>query len=115
MSLNQMVILACGPMLLLSEGAKDEPLSWLIMLFTITVPIAAGTLIAVKGLQWLSRNRSPLSWAFDVYLDHHAGPGGSIARTLHMMLLPCFRKGKFFYDVDTYQRNGNMGVISDAA
>jgi hypothetical protein len=114
MSFVQMLIIVVGPMMLLADGGKDF-LSWIIMLFTISVGVCVSVLIAVKGLQWLTKNRSPLSWAFDVYLDHHGGPGASTARTLHLMLLGYFRKGKFFYDVDSYSRNGSVGVIMDAA
>jgi hypothetical protein len=115
MSMVQMIIIVVGPMMLLANGGKSEFLSWIMMLFTISVALVAGSLVAIKGMQWLTRNRSPLSWAFDVFLDHHAGPGGSTARTLHLMLQGYFRNQKLFYDVDSYQRNGSIGVIMDAA
>merc|ERR1711988_1718817 len=102
MQMVQMVIMVGGPMMLLSENGESAFLSWTIMLFTLSVAVTAGILISVKGFQYLSRNRTPLSWAFDVYLDHHAGPGGGSARVLHLLLSVggYFRKGKFFYDVD---------------
>jgi hypothetical protein len=111
----QMIIIVCGPMILLSEGGKSDFLSWMIMLLVLSVGITAALLVSIKGLQWLSRNRTPLSWAFDVYLDHHAGPGGCSARALKLILASHCRKGKVFYDVDSYQRNQNIGVIMDAA
>merc|ERR1711988_273011 len=105
--------MVCGPMMLLSEDGKNDFLSWTIMLFTCSVGVAAAVLIIIKGLQYVTRNSFALSWAFDVYLDHHAGPGGSTARTLHLMMIGYFRKGRFFYDVDSYMKNHNIGVVMD--
>jgi hypothetical protein len=81
----------------------------------ISVFVIAAIIVAIKGLQFISKSRSPLSWAFDMFLDHHGGPGGSTARTLHLILTGCIRPGKLFYDVDSFQRNHNVAVVMDAA
>jgi hypothetical protein len=120
MSFVQCLIIVCGPMMLLSDGGKSVFLSALMMIFVISVFIIAAVLVGIKGFQWLCTHLckdfdAPGFWNFDVFLDHHAGPGGCSARALHLLLLGTFRKGKFFYDVDSYMRNHNIGVVMDAA
>jgi hypothetical protein len=116
-SSTQMLILSIGGMSVY-EGLRSDALAWVVMLLIILVFAISGILILIKGCQWLSRNRSPFSWCFDVFLDHHGGVGANACRVLAFMFQGMVRPNKFFFDADVFyvgRAAGSLAVIMDAA
>jgi hypothetical protein len=112
----QLMILGVGAMSIYSGTLKSNFMSWCLMLMTISIAVTSSILVLLKGLQYLSKNRSPGSWCFDIFLDHHAASGGNAVRVLQVFLTSAVQRGKVFYDVDWYMANkGVLGVITDAA
>ena len=50
-------------------------------------------IVLLKGMQWLSKNRSPGPWDFDIP-DHHNANGGSTVRLLQVFLTQVVSAGK---------------------
>jgi hypothetical protein len=93
-------------------------LSWVLLFLIGLAFLVSGLTILVKGAQWMSKNKSPLSWNFDVFLDHHGGAGANATRVVVTVFHDIFRPGKVFYDADSFfhgRARGNLGVIMDAA
>merc|ERR1719424_536740 len=88
-------------------------LSWGLVILTSSVWLIAGILLLRCCLQIVTTGKSPGSWAFDVFIDHHAGSGAITARALQMILYRICKK-KVFYDVDEQLQSGSIGVICDA-
>jgi hypothetical protein len=115
-SMTQMIILVLGAMAPLSSyGANYSPLAYVSVTSLAAVFIVCGFIIAMKGGQFISKGRTPLSWCFDIFYDHHGGSGATGARIIHVLFNDTFRPGKVFYDVDTWVRWRAMCVIADAA
>jgi hypothetical protein len=118
-SFSQVIIVAIGSMASLpgSEGGETDFLSWCLMLICFSVGLVCCIIVLLKFGQFVSKGKTPGSWAFDVFFDHHMGAGANTARVLMHMYKYMFRKGKVFYDVDKYlvYRDSSIGVIMDAA
>ena len=114
-SYTQASIMAIGSMS--AYGAAGQQfsvlLSWGLVILTSSVWLIAGILLLRCCLQIVTKGKSPGSWAFDVFIDHHAGSGAITARSLQMILYRIC-KGKVFYDVDEQLQSGSIGVICDA-
>ena len=41
----------------------------------MSIFLSSFIIVLLKGTQWLSKSRSPGSWAFDMFLDHHNAGG----------------------------------------
>merc|ERR1719424_2465098 len=82
-------------------------LSWGLVILTSSVWLIAGILLLRCCLQIVTTGKSPGSWAFDVFIDHHAGSGAITARSLQMILYRIC-KGKVFYDVDEQIQSGSI-------
>merc|ERR1719440_1754249 len=87
----------------------------ILVVLLLTVVIVCGILLMAKVGQKLSNNKTPLSWYFDVFFDHHMGPGAHGARVLSFLLSEIFDRRRLIYDADVYIKNRSLGVILDAA
>jgi len=118
-SFVQIVILSVGSMSVYAEedeaGLKSMGLSAVLVALTISIFVIAAIIAAIKGAQFLSQGATPLSWSFDIVIDFHGGAGGVGGRVLQVFLASCIKRGKVFYDYDSYNANGFLGVITDAA
>jgi len=111
----QLMILGIGAMSVYSGDLQSDFMSWVLLFLTVSIFLTSFILVVLKGMQWLSKNRSPGSWCFDIFLDHHAAGGGSTVRVLQVFLNNVVRPGKVFYDLDWYMANDKiLGVITDA-
>jgi hypothetical protein len=116
----QLLLLSVGAMSVYSDGTavESDAVSIVLIILICTVFLASVLLLIIKGCQWASKNQTPLSWCFDVFLDHHSGAGGSACRVLAIMFQGIVRRNKFFYDTDVFfsgRAEGCLGVIMDAA
>ena len=69
---------------------------------------------ATQEHAWLSRNRRPGTWDFDIFLDHYNGNGRSIVRSLHVFFAQVVQRGRVFYDLNCYLRGPiALGVVTD--
>ena len=98
----QLAMLVVGAMSVYSGDLRSDFMSWILALLAASIFITSFVIVLLEGMQWLSKNQSPGSWCFDVFLDHHAAGGGSSVRVLHVLLAHVVRPGKVFYDLDYY-------------
>jgi hypothetical protein len=113
-SFTQVAIMAIGAMSAYGDELRSGALSWGLMILVSTVFLLAGILALKAGLQLLTKGKSPGSWCFDIFIDHHGGTGAIGARSLQMVMSRLCRPRKVFYDYDEQLKSGSVGVICDA-